>query len=30
VKARRAYSVDELRVMCARSGLFTLPPRMEG
>jgi Protein of unknown function (DUF2726) len=30
VKARRAYSVDELRVMCARAGLFTLPPRMEG
>ena len=29
VKARRAYSVDELRVMCARAGLFTLP-RMEG
>ena len=29
VKARRAYSVDELRVMCARAGLFTLPP-MEG
>ena len=26
VKARRAYSVDELRVMCARAGLFTLPP----
>ena len=30
VKARRAYSVDELRAMCARAGLFTLPPRMEG
>jgi hypothetical protein len=30
VKARRAYSVDELRVMCARAGLFTLPPQMEG
>jgi Protein of unknown function (DUF2726) len=29
VKARRAYSVDELRAMCARAGLFTLP-RMEG
>ena len=29
VKARRAYSVDELRVMCARAGLFTLP-RIEG
>jgi hypothetical protein len=29
VKARRAYSVDELRVICARAGLFTLP-RMEG
>ena len=29
VKARPAYSVDELRVMCARAGLFTLP-RMEG
>jgi hypothetical protein len=26
VKARRAYSVDELRIMCARAGLFTLPP----
>src|ERR1700677_1570829 len=30
VKARRTYSVDELRVICARAGLFTLPPRMEG
>ena len=30
VKARRAYSVDELRAMCACAGLFTLPPRMEG
>ena len=29
VKARRAYSVDELHVMCAGAGLFTLP-RMEG
>ena len=29
VKARRAYSVDELRAMCAHAGLFTLP-RMEG
>jgi hypothetical protein len=29
VKARRAYSVDELRAVCARAGLFTLP-RMEG
>ena len=29
VKARRAYSVDELRAMCARAGLFALP-RMEG
>ena len=29
VKARRAYSVDELRAICARAGLFTLP-RMEG
>ena len=29
VKTRRAYSVDELRVMCARAGLLTLP-RMEG
>jgi very-short-patch-repair endonuclease len=30
VKARRVYSVDELRAMCARAGLFTLPRRMEG
>ena len=30
VKARRAYSVDELRAMCARAGLFTLSSRMEG
>jgi hypothetical protein len=30
VKARRAYSVDELRTLCARAGLFTPPPRMEG
>jgi hypothetical protein len=30
VKARRAYSVEELRILCARAGLFTLPPRMEG
>ena len=30
VKARRAYSVDELRDMCSRAGLFTLPSRMEG
>ena len=30
VKARRAYSVDELRVLCARAGLFTPPPPMEG
>jgi hypothetical protein len=29
VKARRAYSVNELRVMCARAGLFT-SPRTEG
>jgi hypothetical protein len=29
VKAKRGYSVDELRVLCARAGLFTLP-RMEG
>jgi len=29
VKARRAYSVDELRAICARAGLLTLP-RMEG
>jgi hypothetical protein len=29
VKARRAYSVDELRALCARAGLFT-SPRMEG
>ena len=29
VKARRAYSVDELRTLCARAGLFTPPPRME-
>ena len=29
VKARRAYSVDELRAMCAHAGLFTLPSRME-
>jgi Protein of unknown function (DUF2726) len=29
VKARRAYSVDELRDMCSRAGLFTLPSRME-
>ena len=30
VNARRAYSVDELRTLCARAGLFTPPPRMEG
>jgi hypothetical protein len=30
VKARRGYSVDELRTLCARAGLFTPPPRMEG
>jgi hypothetical protein len=30
VRARGAYSVDELRVMCARAGFFTMPPRMEG
>jgi hypothetical protein len=29
VKARRSYSVEELRAMCARAGLFTLP-RKEG
>jgi Protein of unknown function (DUF2726) len=30
VRARRAYSVDELRVMCAYAGFFTMSPRMEG
>jgi hypothetical protein len=30
VKARRAYSVDELRTLCARAGLFIPVPLMEG
>jgi hypothetical protein len=30
VKAKRAYSVDELRTLCARAGLFVPVPLMEG
>jgi hypothetical protein len=30
VKARRAYSVDELRTLSARAGLFIPVPLMEG